>query len=197
MFSIEDGIDYVMFNACSVSNKDWETESVQKKFNPLSRFDHLTDQVPKNFFEPYDSFIDRYLEEGEDGFTIKDVRNNIIWLRCTAGQTWDYDVNSCVGEIVKLNHEEVEIAKTQAAEQLGGTWRLPTLEELQSLVCEKCEKPKINEKYFPKISPEAYWTQTQNKFNSKMYWTVNFMTGHNYSRFFAYQQLPVLLVQDR
>ena len=67
----------------------------------------------------------------EDGFTIKDVRNNIIWLRCTAGQTWDYDVNSCVGEIVKLNHEEVEIAKTQAAEQLGGTWRLPTLEELQ------------------------------------------------------------------
>jgi len=133
----------------------------------------------------------------EDGYTIKDVRNNIIWLRCTAGQTWDYDVNSCVGEIVKLNHEEVEIAKTQAAEQLGGTWRLPTLEELQSLVCEKCDKPKINEKYFPKISPEAYWTQTQNKFNSKMYWTVNFMTGHNYSRFFAYQQLPVLLVQDR
>ena len=79
----------------------------------------------------------------------------------------------------------------------GGTWRLPTLDELESLVCEKCEKPKINEKYFPGISPEAYWTQTKNRFNSKMYWTVNFMTGYNYSRFFSYQQLPVLLVQDR
>ena len=64
-------------------------------------------------------------------------------------------------------------------------------------MCKKCEKPKVNEKYFPNISPEAYWTQTQNKLNKKMYWTVNFMTGHNYSRFFAYQQLPVLLVQDR
>ena len=72
-----------------------------------------------------------------------------------------------------------------------------TLDELESLVCENCEKPKINEKYFPGISPEAYWTQTKNRFNSKMYWTVNFMTGYNYSRFFAYQQLPVLLVQDR
>jgi hypothetical protein len=30
-----------------------------------------------------------------------------------------------------------------------------------------------------------------------MFWTVNFMTGYNYSRFFSYQQLPVLLVQDR
>ena len=133
----------------------------------------------------------------EDGFTIKDVRNNIIWLRCTVGQTWDYDANTCIGDIVKLNHDEIDIAKMQAAEQLGGSWRLPTLQELETLVCKKCEKPKVNEKYFPNISPEAYWTQTQNKLNSKMYWTVNFMTGHNYSRFFAYQQLPVLFVQDR
>ena len=82
----------------------------------------------------------------------------------------------------------------------NGGWHfsnLKTLDELESLVCEKCEKPKINEKYFPGISPEAYWTQTKNRFNSRMYWTVNFMTGYNYSRFFSYQQLPVLLVQDR
>ena len=56
----------------------------------------------------------------EDGYTIKDVRNNIIWLRCTVGQTWDYDGNTCVGDIVKLNHDEVEIAAAQASEQLGG-----------------------------------------------------------------------------
>jgi hypothetical protein len=133
----------------------------------------------------------------EDGYTIKDVKNNIVWLRCTVGQTWDYDADTCVGDLVKLNHEEIEIAVEQAAEQLGGSWRLPSLKELESIVCKQCEKPKVNEKYFPNISPEAYWTQTQNKFNSKMYWTVNFMTGHNYSRFFAYQQLPVLFVQDR
>ena len=37
----------------------------------------------------------------------------------------------------------------------------------------------------------------ENFLNSKMHWTVNFMTGHSYSRFFSYQKLPVLLVQDR
>jgi len=133
----------------------------------------------------------------EDGYAIKDVKNGINWLRCTVGQTWDYDTKQCDGEIVKLNHKEIEQAQSQASEQLGGSWRLPTLEELESLVCKSCSKPKINEKYFPGISPEAYWTNTPNIFNSKMYWTVNFMTGHNYSRFFSYQKLPVLLVQDR
>ena len=58
-------------------------------------------------------------------------------------------------------------------------------------------KTKIKKKYFPNISPEAYWTSKRNFLNRKMVWTVNFMTGHNYSRFHAYQQLPVLFVQDR
>ena len=133
----------------------------------------------------------------DEGHTVRDIKNSINWLRCSVGQKWSYDLEKCEGDIVKLNHSEIEQALKQASEQLGGTWRLPTLIELESLVCKSCIKPKINEKYFPGVSPEAYWTQTKNRFNSKMYWTVNFMTGYNYSRFFAYQQLPVLLVQDR
>ena len=132
-----------------------------------------------------------------EGLVVRDVKNNIIWLRCTVGQTWNNDTERCDGEIIKLNHQEIEQAVTQASEQLGGTWRLPDLEELEDLVCANCSAPKVYEKYFPSISPEAYWSATKNRFNSKMYWTVNFMTGHNYSRFFYYQQLPVLLVQDR
>ena len=96
----------------------------------------------------------------------------------------------------KLNHQEIAIAIEQANEQLGEHWRLPTLEELKSLVCVPCEPPKIKQKYFPNVSPEAYWSGKKNFLNKKMYWTVNFMTGHSYSRFFSYQRLPVLLVQD-
>ena len=132
-----------------------------------------------------------------EGLVVRDVKNNIFWLRCTVGQTWNHDTERCDGDIVKLNHDEITQAITQASDQLGGAWRLPKLDELEDLVCKKCSKPKINKKYFPDISPEAYWTGTRNRFNSKMFWTVNFMTGHNYSRFFSYQQLPVLLVQDR
>lgn len=127
---------------------------------------------------------------------VRDVKSGITWLRCSVGQTWNSHEQTCLGEIVKLNQQEVMIAIEQASEQLGGSWRLPNLEELQGLVCETCEPPKIKEKYFPNVSPEAYWTHKKNFLNKKMYWTVNFMTGHSYSRFFGYQRLPVLLVQD-
>ena len=133
----------------------------------------------------------------EKEHTIIDVKNSITWLRCSVGQTWNSNDQTCIGSIVKLNHEEIEIATKQAAEQLGGKWRLPSLEELESLVCKECGPPKIQEKFFPNITPEAYWSGKKNFLNSKMHWTVNFMTGHSYSRFFSYQKLPVLLVQDR
>ena len=133
----------------------------------------------------------------EDGHLVTDLRNNVSWLRCSVGQNWNLEDKTCEGTIVKLNHEEIVYAVEQASQQLGGTWRLPNLKELYSIICETCEPPKINPKYFPKISKEAYWTQTQNFFNKKMFWSVNFFTGHKYSRFFSYQKLPVLLVQDR
>jgi len=138
-----------------------------------------------------------YAQFFEEGHLVRDVRNNIVWLRCSVGQRWDNDTGKCIGKVVKLNQEEIIDAIEQANNQLGGTWRLPTREELETLVCEDCGPPKIREKYFPTIESEAYWTGSQNFFNSKMYWSVNFMTGHSYSRFFAYQQLPVLLVKER
>jgi len=133
----------------------------------------------------------------EEGHFVRDVRNNITWLRCSVGQRWDYEIGKCVGKVARLNHKEINEAIIQADQQLGGSWRLPSVEELETLICEYCEPPKIRTKYFPNIQREAYWTGSQNFFNSKMYWSVNFMTGHSYSRFFAYQKLPFLLVRDR
>jgi hypothetical protein len=129
--------------------------------------------------------------------TVKDVTTGVTWLRCSLGQVWDPSVETCTGKIVKLNHEEIAIALTQAKEQLGGDWRLPSRKELVSLVCGDCSAPKINPKYFPNLSSEAYWTGDKNWMNPRTYWTVNFMTGHTYNRFFPYQRLPVLLVQKK
>ena len=103
----------------------------------------------------------------EDDHLITDVRNNIIWLRCSVGQTWDLEDKICTGDIIKLNHDEIKIALEQASQQLGGDWRLPTLQELETLVCKSCDPPKIKQKYFPNISPEAYWTSKANFWNRK------------------------------
>ena len=148
-------------------------------------------------FSVFASPIAGYAQFFEEGHVVRDVRNNIDWLRCSAGQLWDYDKGQCTGETVRLSQDEIIIAIRQANKQLGGNWRLPSLEELESLVCDECEPPKIRSKYFPNIEREAYWTGSKNSFNGKMWWSVNFMTGHSYSRFFAYQQLPFFLVKDR
>jgi patatin-like phospholipase/acyl hydrolase len=127
---------------------------------------------------------------------IKDIRNQVIWIRCSAGQVWDIESQSCSGEVVRLSQTEIPTAIEQANQQLGGSWRLPTLDELESLVCDQCIPAKIENKYFANIAREAYWTSTPNSLNKKMFWTVNFQTGHTYSRFFGYQELPFLLVKD-
>jgi len=133
----------------------------------------------------------------EEGRFVRDVRNNIIWYRCTLGQVWNNDTETCSGETVRLSQDEISIAVQQAEQQLGGQWRLPTKDELESLICVECAPPKIRQKYFPNIEREAYWSGTKNRWNGRMYWSVNFLTGHAYSRFFFYQQLPALIVRDR
>ena len=95
-----------------------------------------------------------------EGLVVRDVKNNIFWLRCTVGQTWNRDTERCDGDIVKLNHEEITQAITQASEQLGGAWRLPELDELEDLVCKKCLKPKINKKYVKLVESSQALHQT-------------------------------------
>ena len=124
-----------------------------------------------------------------------DLKFGIEWLRCTVGQVWDG--TGCIGKLVKLNQEEIASAILQANEQLGGSWRLPTRDELEGLVCHECERPKISKKYFPQTSSEPYWTGEVNRFAKRHMWSVNFFTGHTYGRFFPYQQLAVRLVRDR
>ena len=89
------------------------------------------------------------------------------------------------------------IALQQANEQMGGEWRLPSRKELEGLVCSECKPPKINVKYFPGTENEPYWTGQRNWISPKNYWSVNFMTGDTYGRFFPYQKLFVMIVKDK
>ena len=127
---------------------------------------------------------------------VVDLRFGVEWLRCTVGKVWNGE--TCVGEAVRLNHEQIEIAIEQASEQLGEGWRLPTLEELEGLVCEECGRPMIDSDVFPATESEPYWTGEENGFSAKNYFfSVNFFNGWTFGRFPPSKPLSVRLVRDR
>ena len=136
----------------------------------------------------------------DEAYVIKDdrvidLRSGVEWLRCTVGQ--QFNEGACTGEVLRLTQDEAAEAIQVANRELGGIWRLPTLEELEFLVCESCPAPKINKSVFPGTVAEPYWTGQRNWISPKNVWSVNFMTGHTYGRFFPYQRLAVRLVRTR
>ena len=131
----------------------------------------------------------------EKDHLVLDLKHNIYWLRCSVGQTWDN--NSCTGKAIKLTMDQVNQAISKADEQLGGNWRLPTREELESIVCLECGKTKINNKIFPGTPYEPFWTGEKNSWSKQFYWSVNFFTGHTFGRFPGSIPNFVRLVRNR
>ena len=126
---------------------------------------------------------------------VVDLRHGIEWLRCSVGQGWDG--KGCRGDIVTLDHDEIDQAIQLANEQLGGSWRLPDREELEGLICPTCGPPMIDAEIFPGTSGEPYWTGQVNNMARRFYFSVNFLNGWTYGRFQSSKQLAVRLVRDR
>ena len=124
-----------------------------------------------------------------------DLQHGVEWMRCSVGQIWNG--TDCEGVAVQLTQEDVARAIVIANAQLGPGWRLPSRAELEGLVCKACAPVKIEQDSFPNTLAEPYWTGEVNSFASRHIWTVNFMTGHTYGRFFPTQEVLVRLVRDR
>jgi hypothetical protein len=124
-----------------------------------------------------------------------DLQHGVEWMRCSVGQIWNG--TDCEGVAVQLTQDDVAKAIVIANAQLGPGWRLPSRAELEGLVCKACAPVKIELDSFPNTLGEPYWTGEVNGFAPRHIWTVNFMTGHTYGRFFPTQEVLVRLVRDR
>lgn len=125
---------------------------------------------------------------------VVDLQNGVEWMRCSVGQFWNG--LGCEGKAIQLTQDEVAKAIVIANEQLGLGWRLPSRLELEGLVCRDCAPVKIELDSFPDTLAEPYWTGEVNGYAPRHIWTVNFMTGHTYGRFFPTQAVLVRLVRD-
>ncbi|MDY0163291.1 DUF1566 domain-containing protein [Desulfobotulus sp.] len=140
------------------------------------------------------AFADRYHDLGNG--TIMDFETGLQWMRCSVGQQWDGE--SCLG--VPQAHTWAQA--TEAARGMnvvGGyagkkDWRLPSVEELQSLVfcssgypehwnntgrsCEgEYRRPAILEAAFPNTPSTWFWTGEEDAEDPQSAWFVFFHYG--------------------
>ncbi|TXZ87381.1 DUF1566 domain-containing protein [Vibrio cholerae] len=153
-------------------------------------------QQVKARIETFPLIANRYYDN-LDG-TVFDKQTQLVWMRCSLGQSWDG--KTCTGEVTTFTwHDATKLTHNFA----GSTaWRLPTIEELDSLVyCSKGRKPSarpngkyvedtngrclgdnfkaptINIRAFPNTPSYDYWSSSPDANRSDYAWIVYFGNG--------------------
>ena len=75
------------------------------------------------------------------------------------------------GQFVSLTEAEAAVA------ELGPDWRLPTVDELQTILDRSRYDPAIDTDKFPDTKSLPYWTSTPLAWDSKSRWLVSFNLG--------------------
>jgi hypothetical protein len=118
------------------------------------------------------SFVDN-----NDG-TVRDKKTNLVWQKCSAGLNND---STCSGTIVQYTWTNA-ISYCSGLSLAGKAWRLPTINELRSIVDYSRTLPSINISFFPATSDTRYyWSSTSFIGNPILAWVLNFREGYTYS----------------
>ncbi len=105
-----------------------------------------------------------------------DQKAQLTWCRCSAGSTWKPGIG-CVGTPKLMNLEQAR----QFASTLSGGWRIPTIEELYSIVEQECSNPAINSEVFPDVRDlgegAPYWSMTPVHEMPFLIYFIDFING--------------------
>lgn len=104
-----------------------------------------------------------------DGRQVTESSSGLVWRRCAEGMTWSG--SACTGKPLK-----VTFAGAKAA--AGKGWRVPTKEELLSLVdAQAKKKPRIDATAFPNTPSTPFWATRAGSDDDLNAWLVNFANG--------------------
>jgi hypothetical protein len=131
--------------------------------------------------------------------TVTDIQTNLMWMRCSVGQTWNGE--TCTDEAEEFTWKR---AKKLTANFAGySDWRISMIEELRTLVycssgkpdyfnpdavndpddfdCEgEYQKPTIVQAAFPNTPDTWFWSGSPRANYSDYAWYVNFSNGNAY-----------------
>ena len=112
-----------------------------------------------------------------DGQEVLDTQTNLVWRRCVEGMKWDG--KTCAGKALRM---KFALAKQHAAKEKGsaGPWRVPTKEELSTLVVRQKARPLVDAQAFPNQPKVLYWARRKGFEDNLNAWTVDFGNGKAY-----------------
>lgn len=111
----------------------------------------------------------------DDGTTVADARTGLVWKRCGEGQTWDG--TTCAGEASAHTWQQALRLAKKASFAGKSSWRLPTREELSSILERACHSPAIDLQVFPATPSAWFWSASQVTSCTGGAWAVGFDYG--------------------
>lgn len=103
--------------------------------------------------------IDGRYRDNSNG-TVTDILTNLTWMRCSLGQHWTG--SACSGEAMGMHWSDALRAANSFSYANYEDWRVPTIEELDTIVfcSNNLRKPSIrpNGSFDKETNGECYWT---------------------------------------
>ncbi len=88
---------------------------------------------------------------------VTDRQTELVWQRCVSGQR--IENNSCVGKAEDLSWNDADRYASDLATTSQYNWRLPTLEELETILLPGCKNPALPS-VFPIYDTGEVWTSS-------------------------------------
>lgn len=133
----------------------------------------------------------------KDG-TVSDPARELMWKKCSEGQSWRKAGNSCEGQAAGSSWDDalnqVEILNAGSGFAGHKDWRLPTIKELATLVDYDRPSP-IDLNLFPGTPGLWYWSSTPYQKQASRAWFVAFGSGDISSERIDNQTLHMRLVR--
>lgn len=121
---------------------------------------------------PTKSYSGNFTDNG-DG-TIRDNTTGLLWQKCSRGQNND---SNCSGTATTINWSGA-LSYCTSLTLAGKTWRLPSFNEIFSLVdTTKTSSPVMNTN-FPNTIQNLYWSSTTYASSTTFAWIASFNSGY-------------------
>lgn len=120
--------------------------------------------------------VGRFVNNGNG--TITDTVTRLTWKRCSEGLSG----NNCESGSATA-YTWADALSSAAASTFAGNkeWRLPTIQELDSIIEYKCTMPAVNADIFPATRISNYWSATPFAGYPGGSWNINFNDGSHES----------------